>query len=86
MGDENRSDAARRHPAPAPAGRDTDATANADAPGPVDAGKTGGGGSLGHDQPDDVAGQARLRNQGDSRDQTRLRERQPPDPLPERKA
>jgi hypothetical protein len=53
---------------------------------PADAGKTSGGGSSGHDQPDDVAGEARIRNQGDSRDQTRLRDRQPPDPLPEQQS
>lgn len=50
---------------------------------PVDAGKTSGGGSSGHDQPDDVARQARIRNQGTARDKASLRDRQAPDPLPE---
>ena len=50
---------------------------------PTDAGKTSGGGSSGHDQPTDVADQARIRNQGNKRDEASLRDRQPPDPLPE---
>jgi len=37
---------------------------------PTDAGKTSGGGSLGHDQPDDVADEAPIRNQGGHRGQT----------------
>ena len=50
---------------------------------PADAGKTSGGGSSGHDQPTDVAEQVRVRNQGHQRDEASLRDRQPPDPLPE---
>lgn len=50
---------------------------------PVDAGKTSGGGSSGHDQPDDAADEIRIRNQGSTRDNTGLRDRQPPDPIPE---
>jgi hypothetical protein len=34
---------------------------------PHDVGKTSGGGSLGHDQPQDVAEQAPIRNQADDR-------------------
>jgi hypothetical protein len=50
---------------------------------PVDAGKTSGGGSSGHDQPDDVAARAKIRNQGGTRDKAALRDREPPEPLPE---
>ena len=53
--------------------------------GPTDAGKTSGGGSSGHDQPDDVAKQAPIRNQGTKRDDVSLRDRQPPDPVPEQR-
>ena len=35
---------------------------------PSDAGKTSGGGSLGHDQPDDVASQTPIRNNPRSRE------------------
>ncbi len=37
---------------------------------PTDVGKTSGGGSLGHDQPDDVADEAHIRNQGTRREGT----------------
>jgi hypothetical protein len=47
---------------------------------PTDAGKTSGGGSLGHDPT--VADQNRIRNQGAERGRG-LRERETPDPLPE---
>jgi hypothetical protein len=47
---------------------------------PVDAGRTSGGGSLGHDQPSDD--QSRIRNEGNQRS-TDVRDRQTPDPLPE---
>ncbi|MNC85368.1 hypothetical protein D3C83_09620 [compost metagenome] len=47
---------------------------------PADAGKTSGGGSLGHDQP--PGDQSRIRNEG-SRGRGDLRDRETPDPLPE---
>ena len=37
---------------------------------PLDAGKTSGGGSLGHDQPKDVADQTNIRNQAGRRENT----------------
>ena len=37
---------------------------------PHDAGKTSGGGSLGHDQPKDVADQTNIRNQAGRREDT----------------
>lgn len=37
---------------------------------PRDAGKTSGGGSLGHDQPKDVADQTNIRNQAGRRQDT----------------
>lgn len=37
---------------------------------PRDAGKTSGGGSLGHDQPEDVAEQTNIRNQAGRRRDT----------------
>ena len=37
---------------------------------PRDAGKTSGGGSLGHDQPKDVADQTNIRNQAGRREDT----------------
>ena len=37
---------------------------------PRDAGRTSGGGSLGHDQPKDVADQTNIRNQAGSRKDT----------------
>ena len=37
---------------------------------PSDAGRTSGGGSLGHDQPDDVADQTPIRNQPRGREET----------------
>jgi hypothetical protein len=37
---------------------------------PRDAGKTSGGGSLGHDQPKDVADQTNIRNQAGTRKDT----------------
>lgn len=37
---------------------------------PRDAGKTSGGGSLGHDQPKDVADQTNIRNQAGKREDT----------------
>ena len=37
---------------------------------PQDAGKTSGGGSLGHDQPEDVARQTNIRNQSGRRGNT----------------
>jgi hypothetical protein len=41
------------------------------APGaPRDAGRTSGGGSLGHDQPKDVADQTHIRNQAGRREDT----------------
>ena len=41
---------------------------------PTDAGKTSGGGSLGHDQPEDVADQTPIRNHPPSRpDEVALR-------------
>jgi hypothetical protein len=49
-------------------------------PQPTDAGKTSGGGSLGHDQPADS--QNRIRNEGNRRG-AEVRDRQAPDPLPE---
>jgi hypothetical protein len=51
---------------------------------PRDAGKTSGGGSLGHDQPKDVADQTNIRNQAGRRKDTG---RQSDDPaLPENDA
>jgi hypothetical protein len=47
---------------------------------PTDAGKTSGGGSLGHDSP--PGDQNRIRNEG-SHGRSDLRDREPPDPLPE---
>jgi hypothetical protein len=47
---------------------------------PHDAGKTSGGGSLGHDQPS--GDQNRIRNEG-SPGRKDLRDRETPDPLPE---
>ena len=41
-----------------------------DAEAPRDAGKTSGGGSLGHDQPKDVADQTNIRNQAGRREDT----------------
>jgi hypothetical protein len=37
---------------------------------PGDAGRTSGGGSLGHDQPEDVTAETHLRNQGGERKKT----------------
>jgi len=42
----------------------------ADRPIDRDAGKTSGGGSLGHDQPKDVADQTNIRNQSGRREDT----------------
>lgn len=47
---------------------------------PTDAGRTSGGGSLGHDQP--PGDQSRIRNEG-AQGRRDLRDREPPDPLPE---
>jgi hypothetical protein len=47
---------------------------------PGDAGKTSGGGSLGHDQP--PGDQSRIRNEG-HQGRSDVRDRQTPDPLPE---
>ena len=47
---------------------------------PTDAGKTSGGGSLGHDQP--PGDQSRIRNEG-SKGRPDVRDRETPDPLPE---
>ena len=63
--------------------RQTVPSMNTDAPGqsqPTDAGKTSGGGSLGHDQP--PGDQNRIRNEG-SQARRDLRDRETPDPLPE---
>ena len=49
---------------------------------PTDAGKTSGGGSSGHDQPEDVSKQSKIRNQSGGREKTGGL-RQTPDPLPE---
>ena len=49
---------------------------------PTDAGKTSGGGSSGHDQPDDVNAQTEIRNQKRSTGQTGG-QRDTPDPIPE---
>jgi hypothetical protein len=38
---------------------------------PTDAGKTSGGGSLGHDQPEDVADQTPIRNSANERPKQR---------------
>jgi hypothetical protein len=43
---------------------------NSDQQQPTDAGKTSGGGSLGHDQPKDVADQTNIRNQAGKRRDT----------------
>jgi len=59
-----------------PSGRRTPSTGSQ----PTDAGKTSGGGSLGHDPP--AADQSRIRNEGAER-QRGLRDRETPDPLPE---
>jgi hypothetical protein len=48
---------------------------------PTDAGKTSGGGSLGHDQP--AGDQSRIRNEGGNQRPADVRDRQTPDPLPE---
>jgi hypothetical protein len=53
--------------------RDTQRRANPDTSGhsqPVDAGRTGGGGSLGHDQPPAVTDTAPIRNQAGTREDT----------------
>jgi hypothetical protein len=47
---------------------------------PTDVGRTSGGGSLGHDQP--PGDQNRIRNEG-THGRSDLRDREPPDPLPE---
>jgi hypothetical protein len=49
---------------------------------PGDAGKTSGGGSSGHDQPDDVNEQTEIRNQNRSTGRTGA-QRDTPDPIPE---
>jgi hypothetical protein len=49
---------------------------------PTDAGKTSGGGSSGHDQPDDVNAQTEIRNQKRSTGDTGA-QRDTPDPIPE---
>jgi hypothetical protein len=49
---------------------------------PTDAGKTSGGGSSGHDQPEDVSKQAKIRNQSGVREKTGG-QRDTPDPSPE---
>jgi len=49
---------------------------------PTDAGKTSGGGSSGHDQPDDVNRQTEIRNQKRSTGKTGA-QRDAPDPIPE---
>lgn len=55
----------------------------ADDPQPNDAGKTSGGGSLGHDQPDDVERQTNVRNRGgDSRERMGT-QTSAPEPPPE---
>lgn len=50
---------------------------------PDDAGKTSGGGSLGHDQPDDVERQTRTRNRGGTSRERTGAQRQTPEPPPE---
>lgn len=47
---------------------------------PTDAGRTSGGGNLGHKQP--AGDQNQIRNEG-SPGRSDLRDREPPDPLPE---
>ena len=49
---------------------------------PVDAGKTSGGGSSGHDQPEDVSAQTKIRNQAGVGRKTGG-QRDTPDPIPE---
>lgn len=49
---------------------------------PTDAGKTSGGGSSGHDQPDDVNQQTEIRNQKRATGSTGG-QRDTPDPIPE---
>ena len=49
---------------------------------PVDAGKTSGGGSSGHDQPEDVSAQTKIRNQSGVRGKTGG-QRDTPDTIPE---
>ena len=49
---------------------------------PIDAGKTSGGGSSGHDQPDDVSAQTKIRNQSGGREKTGG-QRETPKPPPE---
>ena len=49
---------------------------------PVDAGKTSGGGNSGHDQPEDVSAQTKIRNQSGVRGKTGG-QRDTPDPIPE---
>ena len=48
----------------------TDRTSRDEVAPPRDAGKTSGGGSLGHDQPKDVADQTHIRNQSGRREDT----------------
>jgi hypothetical protein len=50
---------------------------------PGDAGKTSGGGSLGHDQPDDVERQTRVRNRGGTSRERTGGQRDTPEPPPE---
>jgi hypothetical protein len=49
-------------------GNDHDATRNVGTPAPHDAGKTSGGGSLGHEQPREVEEQTNTRNNTGRRD------------------
>ena len=52
------------------ADRQTDRATDQTDGAPRDAGKTSGGGSLGHDQPAEVAEQTNVRNQATRRDDT----------------
>lgn len=50
---------------------------------PTDAGKTSGGGSLGHDQPDEMDRQTRIRNRGGTSRERTGAQTEAPDPRPE---
>ena len=49
---------------------------------PTDAGKTSGGGNSGHDQPEDVSAQTKIRNQSGVGGKTGG-QRDTPEPIPE---
>ena len=50
---------------------------------PEDAGKTSGGGSLGHDQPDEMDQQTRIRNRGGTTRERTGAQSETPEPPPE---